>query len=337
MPHWANFSQLNIIGRGVLSSFLWTFLFTNLSILSTQFCRWMCIRILLVGNATGQVVWNAIRVLDVMLLLASRQSELHWGLVVALDCFQEQLRAPPIDSAAANLSKRRSMYCSGSLNLAVADATARWKWIGPSPPAKIVRTMATHLSVNCRYVARVGGFATRALMISTQLGLATQVETEKMVETDASFHRLIQESGAKINQRSFKVGKLDLLCPTPGHVFNTTTNKCSKLIKVIKQIYAPPVDVYSLLSISYCSDAVIHSSYQSLHEFPTNIHNCWGGCQGIWVRDQFAVLNFISPTPREFPRKSPKNLRRMRHKKSANPQNNSGEIKYYCWASFKNH
>ena len=99
--------------------------------------------------------------------------------------------------------------------------------------------MATHLSVNCRYVARVGGFATRALMISTQLGLATQVETEKMVETDASFHRLIQESGAKINQRSFKVGKLDLLCPTPGHVFNTTTNKCSKLIKVIKQIYAP--------------------------------------------------------------------------------------------------
>jgi len=53
-----------------------------------------------------------------------------------------------------------------------------------------------------------------------------QIETERMISTDLNFHRLIQKFGAKINQRSFKVGKLELLCATPGDVLDGTTNKC---------------------------------------------------------------------------------------------------------------
>lgn len=62
-----------------------------------------------------------------------------------------------------------------------------------------------------------------------------QVDTEEMIRTDSNFHRLIEKAGGKINQRSFKVAQLDLVCPTPGYVFNATTNKCSKFIILIKQ------------------------------------------------------------------------------------------------------
>lgn len=53
-----------------------------------------------------------------------------------------------------------------------------------------------------------------------------KVDTEEMIRTDSNFHRLIEKAGGKINQRSFKVAQLDLVCPTPGYVFNATTNKC---------------------------------------------------------------------------------------------------------------
>lgn len=58
--------------------------------------------------------------------------------------------------------------------------------------------------------------------------MSTKAETEALIKTDPDFGKKIESAGGRLLDKTFQLGKLDLICPLPGYIVNASTNNCRK-------------------------------------------------------------------------------------------------------------
>lgn len=55
-----------------------------------------------------------------------------------------------------------------------------------------------------------------------------KAETEVLIQKNADFRKKLEAAGGELLNKSFQLAKLDLICPLPGYVVNSSTNNCQK-------------------------------------------------------------------------------------------------------------
>lgn len=55
-----------------------------------------------------------------------------------------------------------------------------------------------------------------------------KAETEVLIQKNADFRKKLEAAGGELLNKSFQLAKLDLICPLPGYVVNSSTNNCRK-------------------------------------------------------------------------------------------------------------
>lgn len=65
-----------------------------------------------------------------------------------------------------------------------------------------------------------------------------------MFINDASFSQEIKAAGGRLLNRSFKLGLLDLICPSIEFILNSSTNKCGKKFIISKSFSEVTNNIY---------------------------------------------------------------------------------------------